>query len=205
MNRKLALAAGAATLLAATAALAQNAPDYTLEPTFGATELIAGFEPDPHRVDLVAGGDIDAGTANLATGCAGFIAAAPDYRVQYTPGEYMLSFAVASAAGADTTLVINGPDGAWYCDDDSWGELSPLVSFDQPLAGQYDVWIGVYGAAASTAEATLFLSEGDPATFPTPTEALTAAPAAPATPEPTPAPTPAPAPEPAPATPVVKP
>lgn len=117
-------------------------PDFTLEPTFGMVELLTGFAPDPHTVDIVAGGDIDAGAANLGEGCLGFIAAAPDFRVQYTAGTLPLIFHVV--AEADTTLVINGPDGTWYCNDDADG-LNPGYIFDAPATGQYDVWIGTYG------------------------------------------------------------
>lgn len=165
MNRKVAYSIGAAALLAATAAFAQAGPDYNLPPNAGETDLVAGFLPDPLEVQLQAGGDLDAGVANLGVGCGGFISAAPDYRIQYTPGEYPLSFLVLSAA--DTTLLINAPDGTWTCDDDSWGDFNPLATFETPLAGQYDIWVGVYGGA-DVQDATLFVTETDPAGFPAP-------------------------------------
>lgn len=169
MNRKLAFSAGAVALLAATAALAQAGPDFTLNPTFGEVTLEGGFTPDPHTMALVAGGEIDAATANLGAGCGGFIAAAPDYRLQYSPTTYPLT--ILALADADTTLVVNGPDGAWYCDDDSWGELNPLVTFASPMAGQYDIWIGVYGEEASMGDALLIITESDPSNIPAPADA----------------------------------
>ena len=37
-------------------------------------------------------------------------------RLNYRAGSYPLIISVASRS--DTTLVVNGPDGSWYCDDD---------------------------------------------------------------------------------------
>ena len=41
---------------------------------------------------------------------------------------------------------------------DSGGDADPAFKFDDPQSGVYDIWIGVYGEAA-TAEATLTISE----------------------------------------------
>ncbi len=135
--------------------MAGGMPDYTLDPTFGDVTLNAGFEPDPYTVAMVAGGGIDAGAAGLGDGCYGYIAEAPDFRLYYTPGSYPLF--ISALASEDTTLVINAPDGQWYCDDDSNGFPNPMVTFDNPMAGQYDIWVGTYGGG--TADATLHISE----------------------------------------------
>ena len=59
------------------------------------------------------------------------------------------------------TLVINGPDGRWYCDDDGGNAgMNPAVRFGSPGSGQYDVWIGTYGNA-SNQQAQLYVSELD--------------------------------------------
>ena len=63
-----------------------------------------------------------------------------------------------AVSNSDPTLVINTPDGQWACDDDSGGDADPAFKFDDPQSGVYDIWIGVYGEAA-TAEATLTISE----------------------------------------------
>lgn len=150
MSRKLMLIAAAATIIGLSPAAAQ---DFTLDPTFGAVTLNAGFTPDPTTVDLVAGGGIDAG--NLGNGCIGMIANAPDYRLNYTAGGYSLF--IAAIASEDTTLVINAPDGSWYCDDDGAGYPNPMVVFDSPMSGQYDIWVGTYGTGNPSA--TLHISE----------------------------------------------
>lgn len=145
-------------LFAATAAVAlvigghATAQDYSLSPTFGATNLSANFQPDPYRISLTAGGPID--VSRQINGCFGFIADAPDYRLQYTPGGFSLFFYVD--APEDTTLVINAPDGSWYCDDDTRG-LDPVVQFPSPMAGQYDIWVGTWGNTYPSA--TLNISE----------------------------------------------
>ncbi len=129
-------------------------PDYSLAPTYGTYSLQSGFTPDPFDVPVVAGGNID--ISNIASACRGFIASAPDVRVHFTGGYFNeLYFSVDS--GADTTLVINDPNGNWHCDDDGGnGPLNPSLTMT-PVSGQYDIWVGTYGS--STANATLTISE----------------------------------------------
>ncbi|MEE2565157.1 hypothetical protein [Hyphobacterium marinum] len=133
---------------AALAVLALTGPagaqDWTLNPTYGASSLQNGFRPDPHVIDLHSGGEINA--ARMIGGhCTGFIANAPDYRLTYEAGDLPLIFEVT--ANVDTTLVINGPDGLWYCDDDSAGNLNPRLYWTSPPSGQYDIFVGTYGNA----------------------------------------------------------
>jgi hypothetical protein len=136
-------------------------PDYRLPPTFGAVALAGGFLPDPHRVALQSGGPIHA--AAVDAGCLGYVAEAPDYRLNYTPGEYILFISVVSEF--DTTLVVNDPAGNWYCDDDSGGALNPAIEWDNPPAGQYDIWVGTYGAT-NYRDAVLYISEIGPGANP---------------------------------------
>ncbi|MGD9739072.1 MAG: hypothetical protein AB7U48_06710, partial [Bauldia sp.] len=136
--------------------------DPALDPNFGEVTLTAGFSPDPHIVELTPGGDIAATEAVPRLDgedplCRGYVTEAPDYRLQYTAGAWPLIISVLSET--DTTLVINGPDGTWYCDDDSGDGLNPLVEFDAPAAGQYDIWVGTYSQGAAVGAATLRISE----------------------------------------------
>ena len=153
MIRTLAPAGVVAALLIGGVAVAQ---DFTAPPTSGAVTLAGGFAPDPHTVSVLAGGRLDVGAADLGPGCAGFIAEAPDFRLFFTPGT--LPLYISALAETDTTLVINDPNGRWHCDDDTGGNLNPLVMFPTPTAGQYDIWIGTYTNTA-TAPATLRISE----------------------------------------------
>lgn len=133
--------AALAVLGAMAAAVPAFAQDASLDPNFGSRSLSAGFTPDPYSIDVVAGGDLDA--SYLGRGCVGKISDAPDFRLEYRAGGFPLAFRTRS--GTDTTLVINGPDGRWFCDDDSWGDGDAEVRFNRPQSGIYDVWIGTYG------------------------------------------------------------
>lgn len=123
---------------------------------FGEVYLSAGFTPDPHTVDLTAGGSIDAYTdTDLPGACVGNISDAPDYEVTYSAGSLPLVFRTLSST--DTTLIINAPNGSWYCDDDSWGDGDAEVRFNKPHSGTYDIWIGTFGGG--TASARLIVTE----------------------------------------------
>lgn len=133
-----------------------QAQDYSRTPNFGSVRLNSGFTPDPHRVSITAGGSIDAYTGtDLPGSCVGKISNAPDYRVTYNAGGLPLAFRTLSSR--DTTLVINGPDGRWSCDDDSYGDGDAQVIYRNPQSGVYDIWVGTYGD--QTASATLLVTE----------------------------------------------
>ena len=115
--------------------------DFTLDANYGSVELEAGFLPDPHRLELRAGGPVEA-SSGANRSCRGFVTAAPDYEVQYTAGEMDL-FISAYADGNDPTLVVNTPSGEWVCNDDQIG-LNPGIAFENPESGVYDIWVGTY-------------------------------------------------------------
>ena len=154
MNFPKALAATAlATLLGSSTSL--FAQDTSAAPNFATVNLRSGFVPDPRVVSVQSGGDIDAETIDPS--CRGFISDAPDVRLFYSAGSLPLIISVDSAT--DTTLVINGPDGRWYCDDDGGvNGLNPAIRFEEPDSGRYEIWIGTYGSTAN-ARASLHISE----------------------------------------------
>jgi len=135
-------------------------PDPNLPSTFGSVKLKAGFADDPHKKALVAGGPLK---TNLG-GVNAFVADAPDFRVEYTAGQYPLTFHVKSRG--DTTLLINLPDGSWVADDDSGGGLDPLIRIAKPQSGRYDVYVGTFNE--QQVAATLFITERNPVTKPQP-------------------------------------
>jgi len=154
--QKLFSAAAAATAFFVFAAPAQ-AQDYSLDPAYGSYDLVAGFQPDPFIVDVISGGAED--VAAFLGGCNGYVATAPDVRINYTAGGYPLTFATVGPDGADVTLLINGPDGTWYCNDDvDATTLNAALTFTSPMSGQYDVWIGTYNPGENF-DAALALSE----------------------------------------------
>jgi hypothetical protein len=134
-----------------------DAPDFTLTPAYGVIDLVSGFQPDPHSVAISAGGPYN---AYQIPECVGFIATAPDYRVNFTAGDAGLPLIFSVQSEADTTLVINDAQGNWVCNDDSDG-LNPVVRFDAPASGQYDVWVGTYSEGELQAS-TLNVSELTP-------------------------------------------
>lgn len=134
-------------------------PDFALEPTFFNEDIAAGFSPDPLSYPLQAGGDLVASDVDGA--CAGFVAEAPDVRLTYEAADYLLRIYVEG--DADTTLLINQPDGQWLCNDDrSDGDLNPEIIFANPMAGQYDIWVGTFDDVETLGDfpdVTLYVSE----------------------------------------------
>ena len=145
------VALAAATALAMPSGAA--AQDTSLRANYGEITINSGFTPDPLVVNVTAGGSIDA--SRLPGSCRGNISNAPDYQVTYRAGSLPLIFRARSSN--DTTLVINGADGRWACDDDSLGNRNPQVVFENPQSGVYDVWVGTY--SGGTAAAQLEVSE----------------------------------------------
>jgi hypothetical protein len=155
-----------------------EAPDPTLTATYGSRTLNSGFTPDPYTVNVTSGGPLQA--ASIVSGCTGTIARAPDFELTYTAGNLPLIF--RTVASTDTTLVINAPNGSWFCDDDSAGQTNAEVRFSNPQTGLYDVWVGSYSGTGG--QATLEISEigsgedggGPPVYIPAPPPVLTPAP-----------------------------
>lgn len=137
------------------AALTGAPPNDRLPPRFGVVSLSGGFLPDPHEIRVTAGGNMRA--RDFSSGCVGYINEAPTTRLEWSTESSALPLLIAADSGADTTLVVRAPDGAWYCDDDSAGGLNPLFAATSPQSGRYDIWVGRY--SQGTAEATLRISE----------------------------------------------
>ena len=115
----------------------------TPEPAFGSVQLSAGFLPDPFELAMMAGGGIN--VEYLQWDCVGYAAKAPDFRVSWTGISAELRFLFTTdARSADTTLILNLPDGSWVCDDDGGHELNPMITIQSPSTGVYDVWVGTY-------------------------------------------------------------
>ncbi|WP_299329622.1 hypothetical protein [Parasphingopyxis sp.] len=143
--------AASATFVAFAPANAQN---INADPTYETVRLNGGFTPDPYTVQLRSGGSIDAST--ISSSCRGYIANAPDVRLHFSAGS--LPLIISAASQADTTLVINAPNGNWYCNDDGGEGLNPSIRFDPAMSGRYEIWIGTYGSRSLEA-ARLSISE----------------------------------------------
>ena len=138
-----------------------GALDTEAEPNYGATAIVSGFEPDPQGLAMEAGGDIDI-SSYLGGDCAGFVTTNPDLELTYTGsiGGLLRFYFVADEVGADTVLVINDPNGDWWCADDSFDGFDPTVDFLPALDGVYDIWVGTY-ISGELIPGTLAITEVD--------------------------------------------
>ena len=125
---------------------------------YGVVKLSPGFTPDPHAVSVMSGGDVDVRALDLGTGCVGFATSRPDYIVQLSGSSTRLRF--FHEGDGDTGLLVNDPNGAWHCNDDSYGGVSPTVDVEDAPAGQYDVWITSY-SSGDNVSGTLNVTELD--------------------------------------------
>ncbi|WP_306015037.1 hypothetical protein [Oceanicaulis sp. MMSF_3324] len=137
--------------------------DLTATPRFGAGVLRAGFLPDPSVIEVEAGGPIQAGMAVedgvTAIGyCTGDITREPTYELTYEAGGNAPLF-ISAISDDDTTLVVNGPDGAWMCDDDGGMGVNPLLTVENAPSGVYDIYVGRFYGEGETSDATLYISE----------------------------------------------
>lgn len=110
----------------------------------------ADFGDQGARFPVIAGGDVNLGDCGYA---GGFVIANPDFSFDMN-GVYGPIQVSVDSPGCDTLLLINGPDGSWYFDDDSSGDLMPwleVVADD----GLLDVWVGTFGG--NYCDATLIL------------------------------------------------
>ncbi|MBU2097244.1 MAG: serine protease [Gammaproteobacteria bacterium] len=123
--------------------------DVAGEPGFGAVTLSHDELLEPYISELISGGSVD--VSYLGDSCVGYAASNPDFRVNMTDsGSELAFFFMADDEVSDTTLVINAPDGQWYCNDDASGDsFDPGLTFTAADSGQYDVWVGSYSSDES--------------------------------------------------------
>ena len=131
--------------------------DYTLVPNYETLNLRAGFSPDPQMRSISAGGSV--AVPDMGAGCRGFASTAPDIDVNYTAGGYQLN--IYAKSDQDVTLIVNAPDGSWWCSDDAYG-TNPHVNFANPQTGNYNIWIGTYRSSGALPESVLYISEAPP-------------------------------------------
>lgn len=135
--------------------------DITGDATYGSVALSNGFLNDPQVIAIQAGGGSQ--VDDLGASCVGYInASQPDVKLEYEAGS--LSLGIFVRADTDTTLVINAPNGRWYCDDDSTYLESnePALLFEEPQSGTYTIWVGSYDAADDYPDARVVITEWDP-------------------------------------------
>ncbi len=142
----------------AAAAPAVACPDYRGDPTFGQITLKQGFEPDPYRRNVVAGGGFS--LSNCGFTDIGWVAVNPDFDLYYETNNNNYPLTIAVESTVDTILLVNGPDGTWYYDDDGGVGAGALIRIANPISGLYDIWIGTYEANNNT-DGVLVITELD--------------------------------------------
>jgi hypothetical protein len=150
-GRRLTLYLSVVAVLACFCVVRADPQDPSLAATYGEVKLKAGFTPDPYTKNLTAGGPLQ----TKLGGVNAWVAKAPDFKLYYEAGNFPLTIHVE--AKADTTLLINLPDGTWVANDDGGGNLNPLLKFAKPQSGRYDIWVGTFGK--ETAPAVLKITE----------------------------------------------
>jgi hypothetical protein len=118
-----------------------SAQAFQHRPDFQIVELESGFLPDPEVVQLRAGGARSA--ASLAPGCVGMVARRANIELRYEAGASPL--VLTSDSPADTSLVVQGPDGRWRCDDDGLDGRNARIVISSPQSGTYRIWLGAFG------------------------------------------------------------
>jgi hypothetical protein len=121
----------------------------------GASPIVAGLDAaaipnygeivGTGQIQAIAGGSLDA--AALGAGCAGFVTAAPDVRIQWNGGGLRVAFSAFD--GGDATLIIRRPDGLFACADDTGTSFDPLIELLNAPPGSYAVWIGSFNAGTA--------------------------------------------------------
>ncbi len=117
----------------------------------------------PQSFPVTAGGNVNLGNCHSVQG-HGYIIQRPDFTLNFThnPQNYALEFRVVGTC--DPVLLVYGPNGQWSFNDDADG-LNSRLRIDAARTGQYDIWVGTYGA--STCQATLY-AETYPSAAPPP-------------------------------------
>ena len=130
-----------------------GAQDPNAKSNYGEKKLEAGFTPDPFEVKVEAGGNVEGNQGGFKQ----YVSKEPDFRLEYKAGENVALIFRAKCT-ADTALLVNLPDGSWLADDDSGGNLNPMIKIAQPKSGRYEIWVGTI-EAGKTPPAVLSISE----------------------------------------------
>ncbi len=134
--------AGLVLALAAAPPASAQGLDATLNPNYGTLTLSPDWRPNPHQVTIVAGGDQQA--SNLVAGCVGWVTGQPDFRLTFNAQGDVRPFDINVTSSGDTTLIVQGPDGQFTCNDDSADGINPRITVSTPQSGNYAIWVGTY-------------------------------------------------------------
>jgi hypothetical protein len=127
----------------------EDAPmiDPDTQPLLGALDFDLETVLDPRVILDVRSSVTD--VVALGAGCAGFVdLTAPDIVVNI--GSALAQMMIYMASDVDGTLVVVGPDGTLFCNDD-FEELNPGIVIQSPVPGAYRVYAGTYSGDGGVA------------------------------------------------------
>lgn len=125
----------------------------------GEMKLHAGFSPDPARLEGHAVGEREIAYQETDTGfCRGWVGRNPDHYLALEDRFDYLGIEIV--ADADTSLLIEGPDGRFCSDDQTAGNRNPRVAgfFRE---GDYAIWVGTT-ASAEAVDYQIYFSQSEP-------------------------------------------
>ncbi|HIG73815.1 MAG TPA: hypothetical protein EYQ24_04330 [Bacteroidetes bacterium] len=92
-------------------------------------------------------------------GCTGFLSAEPSATVESGAATLAFTASPAIVEGADLTMVVQTPDGRWFCSDDHEG-TDPGIEVSGGGDGVYTIWVGTFRALDTPVESVLRVREG---------------------------------------------
>ncbi|MBC6438470.1 MAG: hypothetical protein GDA52_10140 [Rhodobacteraceae bacterium] len=121
--------------------IASACPDYS---AYGAEYSYTGDQLyQPRSFSVIAGGSNN--LRNCPVREDGYVTTPPDFTFSLRDmGNYRLEIEVES--DCDAILLVNSADGSWFYDDDSRGNLDPVINLrgSWHLDGYVDVWVGTF-------------------------------------------------------------
>jgi hypothetical protein len=107
----------------------------------------------PTDYPLMAGGPTDLSTCGLPVFGRGFFSAQQSYTFFLSGMQEYGRLEIEGESSCDTVMLVRTPDGQWHFDDDSNGNLNPLINLNNTamLNGRLDVWVGTYGGGTCAA------------------------------------------------------
>ncbi|MFN8565248.1 MAG: hypothetical protein U0703_27310 [Anaerolineae bacterium] len=135
------------------------------DPIGGLTPGVSAFSfdaaaPDPYAIPgSLGGGDVDVGAQNEH--CPGMYTTFPSFGFTLPePTAFLRIFFTSDDPAADAALIVQMPDGTWYCNDDSFNTKQPTVDvIGNPSVGGVSIWVGSFNPGESI-PGTLYLTRG---------------------------------------------
>jgi hypothetical protein len=130
------------TIITTTPALADTS-------NFGSFSLSPGFEPEKSTVTGFTGGSYSLSAISNRDRdknvCIGFADPNPDHIITLEKDFPHLKILVNSG-GVDTTLLVQGPDNAIRCGDDTGKRKDASIEGNDWKAGTYKIWVGTFNS-----------------------------------------------------------